>query len=413
MKRKILAAAVFLLGAASASAGWKTEFGAEDRVRAEYRSDFDFNDALRDDGWLIFQRLKLGGRATLDNYEAVVEAADLRVANVDIPKPAQDDDLDLHQANFTVKGLLGGPFSLKVGRQELKYGKGRLVGSAPWANRYTREDAALASYKAGSLAADAFYGNRILFDQNGWNEPNSHDALAGVYATFQKEKDGPLLDLYFFDNYDKDAPAALNRRTVGFRTSFPLGDGVTCEIEAPYQFGKASGKKIYAGAFHLDLSRELDLGWKPRVTAIYNYASGDKDRNDSVTNSFVPLYGTTHDAYGLMDFFRWQNMQEAAVNVALRPSKRLGVTAGTNFFWLAAVQDSWYDASGTKLRTKAAGAQAGPYVGQEVSLIGRYDLGGGLNAEGGCAHFFTGRYVKDTGAHDDADWAYLQLAMRI
>lgn len=413
MKRTIFAAVVFLLGASSASAGWKTEFGAEDRARAEYKSNFDFNDSLKDNGWLVYQRLKLSGKASYGNYDFVAEAADLRVANVEIPKTAQDDDLDLHQAYAAANKLFGGPFSLKVGRQEFKYGKSRLLGSAPWNNRYTREDGAVAAYRGGAAAVDAFYGAKISFDSDGWNDPNRHDQLAGAYATFQKVKDGPLLDLYFFDNFDGSDISALNRRTVGFRANFPLGDGVTCELEAPYQFGKTAGKRIYAGAFHLDLSRELDLGWKPRVTAIYNYASGDKNKNDTVSNSFVPLYGTAHDAFGLMDFFRWQNMQEAAVNVAMKPSKRLGVTAGTNFFWLAAVQDSWYDSTGKKLRTKAAAAQADPYVGQEVSVVGKYDFGKGLLGEAGYAHFFSGRYVEDTGSHSDADWGYLQLTMKI
>jgi len=413
VKRTILAAFVFLLGASAASAGWKTEFGAEDRARAEYKNNFDFNSALKDEGGLVYQRLKLSGKASLDNYAFTVEGADLRVANIEIPKAAQDDDFDLRQANVSVSKLFGGPFSLKVGRQELNYGATRLLSGAQWANRSTHEDAAVASYRAGALAADAFYGWRVSYDQDGWNDPNRHDALAGLYTTFQKEKDGPLLDLYFLNNFDRDNMATLNRRTMGLRARFPVGDGVTCEIEAPWQFGRAAGKNVYARAFHLDLSRELDLGWKPRVTAIYNYASGDKNKSDSVSNTFVPLYGVTHGPYGLMDFFRWENMQEASVAVDMKPSKKLGVTAGSSLLWLAAVQDSWYDSAGKKLRTKAAAAQADPYVGQEVSLTGKYDLGGGLNAEGGYAHFFAGRYVEDTGAHSDADWGYLQLTLKI
>ena len=31
-----------------------------------------------------------------------------------------------------------------------------------------------------------------------------------------------------------------------------------------------------------------------------------------------------------------------------------------------------------------------------------------LELEGGYAHFFCGKYVKETGSADDADWFYLQ-----
>jgi hypothetical protein len=37
-----------------------------------------------------------------------------------------------------------------------------------------------------------------------------------------------------------------------------------------------------------------------------------------------------------------------------------------------------------------------------------YKLFSFLILEGGYAHFFSGKFVKDTGSADDADWFYLQ-----
>lgn len=413
MKRKICLLCLGLLAASQAAAGWKTQFGAEDRIRAEMKEDLDLDRSADDDGWLVYQMLRVNGKATLENYEVFAEAADLRVANKYIPKTAQGDNLDLHQGYFAAAGLLGGSFGLKVGRQEMTYGKSRLISSAPWSNRVNNSDAAVVKYKAGALAADAFYGARIAWDENGWNEPNRHDIIAGVYATWQDGKDAPLLDAYFLANYDSSNMSTLNRRTVGLRAAFTLPGGVAVDAELPYQFGRSARKSVYAHAFHLDAAKDLAMAWKPRLAAGYNYATGDKSATDSVNNSFVPLYQSTHYGYGLVDFFRWQNMEEVYLQVSANPHKRLNLTGGANFFRLPSVNDSWYDSAGRKLRTKAAAAGADHYVGRELSLMVKYDLGGGFKAETAYAHFYSGEYADDTGSNDDADWLYLQLCYKL
>jgi len=406
----------FFAAAASAQtpapSGWKLGFGAEERVRYENRDNFDFNSGVGDSGGLIYGRLRLNAKAELPGkYELFAEGMDLRFARTNLPKPAQDDAMDLHQAYADVKSVFGLPFEIKAGRQEMKYGAGRLIWAAAWANRINHFDAAVLKYKAGALSADAFYGARVSYDPNGWNDPNRHDMLAGTYVTYRKSKESPLLEGYFLANYDSSNMSTLNRRTVGLHGQFNLPGAVACDVEMPYQFGRSSRKSVYARAFHLDLSRDFKSAWSPRLAAAYNYASGDKNPSDSVNNTFIPLYQVTHDPYGIMDFFRWENMKEAALEVSASPFKDWKLTGGTSYFWLARVRDSWYDSAGKKLRTSAAGT-AGAYVGQEAWLTAKYDLGGGTAVDGGYAHFFSGEYVKDTGSHDDADLLYAQLNVK-
>jgi len=394
-------------------AGWKLDFALEDRVRAEYRDNFDLKSSVNDAGGLIYQRLKLSAKASFGGkYELFAEGLDLRVANREIPKTAQDDAVDLHQAYAAVKKAFGLPLELKAGRQELKYAAGRLLWAATWSNRINHFDAAVLKYKAGGLSADAFYGSRVSYDANGWNDPNRHDRLAGAYVSYRKGKEAPLLEGYFLSNYDSSNMSTLNRRTVGVRGQFTLPGSVVCDLEVPYQSGRSSRKSVSARAFHLDLSREFKGAWSPKAAAAYNYASGDKKASDSVNNTFLPLYQSTHDPYGLMDLFRWQNMKEAALEFSVKPAKNFKLTAGTSYFWLAQGRDSWYDSSGKKLRTSAAGT-AGTYVGQEVSLTAKGELGGGAGLEGGYAHFYSGAFVNDTGAQAGPDWLYFQLSVKI
>jgi len=411
----ILASLQFLAmdAAAEGPAGWKLEFGAEDRLRAEYRDNFDLKDNVYDTGGLIYQRVRLTAKAaSAGKYELLAEVMDMRVANRELPKTAQGDDLDLHQAYGSVKNIAGLPFELKAGRQELKYGKGRLLWSAVWGNRISHFDAAVLKYKSGGLSADFIYGARVSYDEDGWNDPNRHDILGGVYAAYQKAKGEPLFETYFLSNYDSSNMSTLNRRTVGARAAFRLPGAVDCEVELPYQFGKTDGKDISAYAFHFDAGREFKGAWKPRPALAFNLASGDRKAGDTKSNTFVPLYQAPHDPYGITDLFRWQNMREAAVEVALTPGKGFKLIPGANFFWLDNNHDSWYDVTGKKLRTDSTG-RTGLYAGHELSLLAKYDVSEAVKLDGGYARFYPGKYAEDTGAHHPVDFLYFQINLKI
>lgn len=393
-------------------AGWDVDFGVEERLRGEYKEDFDFNKESKDNGVLIYQRLRMNGRALLgEKFELFLEGLDLQVGNEHIKKTNQTDDFDLHQAYVRMNDVSGLPLDIKIGRQELKYGKGRLIWAATWLNRINHFDAALLHFKASELKVDVFSGLRVGYDDNHFNRPNTHEMMNGVYLSYQKDKDSVLVEPYFLASIDVETPENLERYTSGVRVRVPSIQGVACELEVPYQFGKAKSSVLSAYAVHFDASRTFDIAAKPRIELAYNYASGDNKIGDGRNNTFIPLYQSTHDPYGIMDFFRWENMREAALEVSLNPFEKYQLIMRTNFFWLASNKDSWYNSSGTKLRTDTTG-DVSSYVGQELSLVMKYDINKNIKLDCGYAHFFTGSYVKDTGASDDADWAYIQFLIK-
>lgn len=392
---------------------WNLNFGAEERLRSEYKQDFDFSSSRKDNGFLLYHRLRFNVKATLaDKFELFLEGMDLQVGNEHIKKPDQADDFDLHQAYVRMNDVSGLPLDIKAGRQELKYGKGRLIWAATWLNRINHFDAALFHFKTKEINADFFSGLRVGYDDDKFNRPNTHDMINGVYITYQKNKASFLLEPYFLANIDAETPRNLQRYTTGFRLKVPSFSGIDCEIETPYQFGRDKGQVVSAYAIHADASRSFNIFWKPKLSLTYNFASGDEKVGNNRNNTFIPLYQSTHDPYGIMDFFRWQNMQEAATELTLNPFKKYQIILGTNFFWLASNKDSWYDSTGAKLRTSSTG-NVSSYVGQEASLVMRYDLNKYINFDSGYAHFFTGSYVKDTGANDDADWVYFQVNLKV
>lgn len=403
---------------------WNFKISGEERFRYEYKKDFDLNKSLKDNGSQLFHRFRLSGAATLtDEYlkpklDIFMEGLDAQTGGYRLKAVSnQTDDFDLHQAFINVHNVAGSDFDFKAGRQELKYGKGRLIGAPAWGNRMRSFDAALLHYQHDALWADTFYGRDVKYDDDKFNNSRSEEFLTGIYGGYQKHKLAPLVETYFLQQSDTKGTTDTQRLTAGARLQANVAQGTVVDLEMPYQFGHAgsltsSKKEIKAYAFHADVTKSWEAAvWKPKLNVSYDEASGDKDPNDSTNNTFNPLYQTTHEPYGQLDLFRWQNVRNPEIGMTFAPTEKFRFTPQADFFWLQSKSDSWYNSSGTVVRTKLAGDRD-CFVGSELSLRLYYDLNKFLKLETGYAHFFPGGYARDTGADDDIDWVYSQAAFK-
>jgi hypothetical protein len=398
---------------------WGIKAGFDDRFRYEYKHDFDFNKSVQDNGSLLFNRFMMNIKANLKDswgqniLDLFFEGLDARAGAYQIkPVKTQRDGFDLHQAYINLYNILGSDFNFKIGRQEIKYGAGRLISAPTWSNRIRSFDAVILHYHPSNLYLDFLFGADVKYNDDNFNNIEHKEKIMGVYGGYKINKRLSKIEFYFLPQTIRDTKTKSTRYTVGARFQGSIPGEILYDFEFPYQFGKQNHKTIKAYAFHGDLSREFQaVLWKPKLALEYNQATGDKDSSDSTNNTFIPLYQSTHDPYGLMDFFRWQNMREVAASLSLFVTNKLKIIPQVNFFWLMSTNDSWYSSTGAALRTDRSGLRS-HYVGQEVSLRASYEVNKNIKLESGYAHFFSGGYVKDSGANDDADWVYMQMAFK-
>lgn len=419
-----IATSLVYAGDHSEFAQWNFRMTGEERLRYEYKNDFDFNQSAKDSGSQFYHRLRLGGMANLtDEYlkskvDIFVEMLDAQTGGYQIKAASnQVDDFDLHQAFVNVHNILDSDFDIKAGRQELKYGKGRLIAAPVWANRIRAFDGGVLHYQHAGLWGDLLYGQDVKYDDDKFNNSRSEEFLTGFYGGYQKHKMAPLIETYFLEMKDLKGTSNIQRYTVGAHLQHTIAEGTVLDLEFPYQFGHTGSatvkkKEIKAYAFHADVTKGWEaVQWKPKLMISYDEASGDKDPNDSANNTFIPLYQSTHEPYGLLDFFRWQNMRNSEISTIFSPTEKFKFTPQADFFWLQSKFDSWYNSSGTAVRSKTSGDR-GYFVGTELSLRVYYDFNKNLKLESGYAHFFPGGYVKDSGVDDDVDWFYSQMAFK-
>ncbi len=98
-----------------------------------------------------------------------------------------------------------------------------------------------------------------------------------------------------------------------------------------------------------------------------------------------------------MDTFSWQNMHNLVLRLAAQPHPKVKAILDFHSFWLTTTSNAWYRANGsTRVR---------------IDFTVNAKLRQHLDMLFGYSHFFAAAYLADTGASDDADFAYLILTL--
>lgn len=418
----------------------KVVFDVQERMRGEIReNNYDFNSAVHSltDGAWVEQRFRIGVAAKpVDWLKFYVQGQDSREMGSDRPKnpgvlgAEGDDTFDLRQGYVEIADCKKFPLGLTVGRQVLSYGDERLVGASDWNNIGRTFDAVKLRLQLDKCSLDAFASTVVVPARGRFNQS---DFFNGT----ETERGQVFYGLYFTDNHlsfqttdlyvlalHQTNPATTTGTAItpSSKTDFATlgmrvkGDptklcGFEYDAELAGQAGTLHGKDLLAGAAHAGLGYNwFDVWGKPRVYAEYNYASGDDHSDPNTVGTFQNLFPTNHKFYGYMDLFSWQNMSEPAVWFRINPVAPVAFELSYHAYWLATTNDAWYRANGvTTVRPITPGASS--FAGTEIDAKATWTVCKNLGLEAGYSHFFAGTYLKDTGAHDDADFGYVMATV--
>ena len=391
--------------------GEKLDIDVELRYRLEYRDNFDFNDNKDDkDGFHLFRtriNLSLDASKYLGAY---VQLQDSRIWESQFSnKTPFENYLDVRQAYLDIKMPVNSNVSLRVGRQELSYGKQRLIGGFNWSNVAQSFDAVKIIYDVERFKIDLFASRKVIIESDSfdkWDEDGNIYGIYGIYKAVNKHE----IHLYYLY---RDADTGLSEwkeSTIGLRLA---GKGIRrfdYGLEAALQFGDFGKQDISAFALVALAGYTLELPWAPRIGIEWDHASGDEDPNDNERNTFDNLFPTNHIHYGYMDRASLQNLDNLRLTVNANPSNKLSLQTDLHFLRLAETSDSFYHAGRGVIRT-ATGTDVSNSVGTDFDLLIKYSLYNNIKLLMGYSHFFAGDYLKETGSDDDGDFFYFQTLL--
>ncbi len=323
---------------------------------------------------------RAGGPRPIDEKRLDFEAAFLEVGNT-------------HRKNWVV---------LRVGRQELNYGSGRLVSVREGPNVQQSFDGVKIRSKAGAWNVDA-WAIRPDLDRVGFfdNAADHTTAFWGVYAT-RPSRRGVGYDLYYLGLDRKNATfergtAAELRHTIGARLWRPIATeepGADFDYEGVVQFGTFGSDDIRAWTFASDTGYSLTtVPLRPRFSIKADISSGDNPGSHTLGtfNAIYPIgnyFGVLADTGpGPVNFID--------VHPRIQTQLPHGISISTDIVaqWRENLNDGVYAVPGFLL-VPANGSRA-RFVGYRPGAEVRWQIDRHAYLQADYGIFYAGQFLKD------------------
>jgi hypothetical protein len=354
---------------------WQLAPLAELRVRGEYARDLDD----RDRGALV-ERARLGVEAERGPVEGRVVFQDARLLAIGAGREAAwrlppFSRTGAYEAWAEAHTAAARPMFVRVGRQPVTWGEGRLLGVADWSPAPRSLDAVRARMPWGDAAVELL--GAILSDPAG--------ALLTAYGELLAARGQWALQPLFAIEASVLArlaqgtlPSGVEASVAGQTYTGTLrlhGDGYgwTWGVEGAYQLGRAQAARggadraAWAAAGHVGRMFER-IFWIPTVRLGLSYASGDD--GSSTYRAFDPLLPDVHLWHGALDVFGWSNEEEANARVAIAPWTDATAAVEYRYARLAQPGGAWLTAY--LVRVGQAPGNTHADLGHEIDAVLRW-----------------------------------------
>jgi hypothetical protein len=320
------------------------------------------------------------------------------------PRPIDEKKLDF-QAGFLELGTSSGSnsISLRVGRQELEYGSGRLIDVREGPNVRLSFDGFMVKSRLHAWQVDGF-AVRPDLDNPGFfdNAPNHAVGFWGVYASRPLPHKNSL-EVYYLGLDRKQATFERGtgqelRQSLGARFSRPIAtekEGWDFDYEALGQFGSFGSANIEAWTVASETGYRIPtIPLKPRFSAKADISSGDNP-NSKTLGTFNPLFpkgnyfgvlATTGP--GPINFIDVHPHVEAAL------PHDVSVSFDWIVQWRENVNDGVYAVPGFLIR--AADGSGARFVGHRPGGEVRWQVNRHMWFQADYGIFYAGRFLKET-----------------
>lgn len=412
------------------------DVGLDYRFRYEYRdNDFRRGRDTIDEPILLRTRGFVAIKNILDPLRFTLEVEDARrnhsqftrefdTRDVNYAEPIQAYAELYFKETPLGKDDLGNerPLSVRVGRHAFEYTDRRLLARNEWRNTTNNFQGVrtIIGQQKNDWQLDLLALKPVQRFTNQLDEVDHAQDFYGVIGDWRRWSEVVTLQPYYYllkqdgnkVEYDANGRAAaantkIDREihTAGIRAYGVVGKtGWDYDVSYAKQWGNQD-RLSNAGAFIAELDHDAyaynaEVGysfnhpWKPRLSAFYGVASGDKNPTDGKNNRFERLFGFARP-WSNNDYFQMENLVAPKVRVEFDPQvswlEGLKVDAGYSWYRLDQERDRW---NGAGLRDNTG--RSGKDVGEEVDIRVRFPINKYIAANLGYAHFWAGDFTKST-----------------
>lgn len=326
-------------------------------------------------------------------------------------------DIELDLAYVQMKEVFFSPLTLTLGRQDLSFGRGFILGWNPQDNHFSIQadeftavqsfDALRATLDLSPWTIDAVYA------KVGEDSLNAEDDLNLMFlnANYKFDKHNAVAEVYYMGEYDRRTLAGAagtddnDTHTYGGRFQLDPLTQMTFGAEWAFQFGQyrpaLSSPQRDREAWATDIFAEyrFDHSWKPMAGVAYVLLSGEEDLSVNSSQSYGawndafrgPTYGWIHEYLETYyataqanDQATGQNMEHIDIYGSIQPLDDVLLSGHLYFIWAEA--DIF-----TTVGDKNSGVKSAD-LGQELDLQATYNYTEDVTLDLMAHWFFPGNF---------------------
>lgn len=388
--------------------------GLNYRMRFENRkNDFRRSENNTDSIFLSRTQAYFGIKDIVDPLRFAIEIQDSRIHNSKFAKSVGEvNKLDLFQGYIELYFKNHRPISLRAGRMAYELMDRKLFSRDDWGNTGTNFQGFRATIgkKENDWQFDSFALRPVIKEMKTADWVNKNQWFYGAVLNWRRWSDSITLQpFYFLMNQERSINSErirINSPGLRFFGTFDRS-AFDYDFIGVYQFGENADQTHRAYAYSSEIGYSFDTKWNPRLSAIYGYASGDKNPFDNKNQRFERFYGFNRP-WSNSNHIEWENLETLKSRIQFKPRKKFKIESSYSFYWLASASDEWKRG---KLRDESGGG--GRFIGQDLDVRVHYDLSRCFKTTLGYAHFVPGKFARSSGRGGASDFIYFELGFNI
>jgi hypothetical protein len=368
-----------------------------------------------DHQWVAHERARIGLEVERGVLSAAVVVQDARIAGYPSPLNVESNgelpSTKFHAAYVEARSTELRPSFVRLGRQEIAWGEGRLLGTSDWWLVPRSLDAVRGRWVVRQFDFEAFaalltspgsvppeYAQQGSVASSGGGRTGTGVQLYGLDAMFHLD---PLLH-FEVAGLARVARAPLPPSLLPSDTYVVdgrvFGDraGWSYAAEFAYELGRIAivdrhpSIAAWGATAHVDWQTTWFL--RPKLALSGSYATGDDGSKPDTIRAFDPILPDARAGLGQMGLYGWSNILDAAFTVATTPTDDVRIQLGYHYLQLADSRGAWFSASlfpiGQNPQNDAA------FLGHELDVSASVVPFDSLTIRGGYGALITGRGAR-------------------
>lgn len=315
---------------------------------------------------------------------------------------------------------------IRMGRQEVGWGRQRILGPLPWAPQGRSLDAVRILGTRGiaelELLAAMIERPRTFTVEDA--SVHTRGVTLGAMRLGLEPHEAANIEVMALVDRAGPSPTQLQRdRLIADAGVHVFGEPVkkvlTYDVEAHGQAGSWNGARHRAYAFASIVRAQLP---KPKAhpglhlgyaMGSGNACTGQTGTTCSPTRSreFFNFYPTNHPPYGNLDLNDWSNLRDAEAGLFVREDVGFEVSAIYHSFWLNDPRGTWTNSGSQLVATGWDPANTATHLGQELDVILTYNPWPPLMIQPGYGFFVPGAAARRLAGNDTQHFVYLWVVL--